>query len=81
MILTVKEAKTKWCPKYQIAAGTGHIFTNRLEKSSYGVGCKCIADGCMAWREITREEHNGTYYPCKERKGYCGLAGKPEGVI
>lgn len=78
MIVTIEEAKTKWCPKYQVAESPETILTNRAEYNFSTMNCKCIADGCMAWREVTHEECNGTYYPCND-KGYCGFAGKPEG--
>lgn len=85
MILTVEEAKTKWCPYYQVSTSVCGEWFNRDIQDNRGTGnergisnyCKCVADSCMAWREITYTESNGTYYPSKG-KGYCGFVGKPE---
>lgn len=81
MILTIEEAKKKWCPKFQVSTSICGEYSNRdvqVNREMDSDYCKCIADECMAWRPIYKECINGTYCPVKEPKGYCGFAGKPE---
>lgn len=75
MYLTEAEAKTKWCPhsRYQ---GFGEGGNNRWKQSApesephalNPIPCRCIASGCMMWREAERPVTG---------LGYCGLAGRP----
>ena len=69
MLLTEKEAKTKWCP-YAISAVRRYedgasVVNRRIGSGKPDVDCMCIAADCMAWRVVSG-------------LGYCGLAGKPE---
>lgn len=46
------------------AAPVGFVAVNRsYEQGHYA--CKCLADGCMAWRSVLSDPN----------LGYCGLAG------
>jgi len=78
MMLTEEQAREKWCPFARVAdkpdgpvAGAnrwpGHAFANH--------SC-CIASDCMAWWWGAKESPPVGAYPGK--RGYCGLAGKPE---
>ncbi len=60
MILTEKEAQTKFC--HVTMAGTVEGAAREL----------CDASKCMAWRW---HDDGSDEQP---RRGYCGLAGKPE---
>lgn len=68
MLLTIKEAKEKWCPMARILSADGNASYNYRIGS--GAASGCIGCDCMAWREV--DEMKIT------KKGYCGLAGKPE---
>jgi hypothetical protein len=63
--MTPEQAKTKWCPYVRLtvwieARGVTDNRTDDVLKT------RCLADGCMAWRQYGADGH-----------GYCGLAGKP----
>ena len=53
--MTEDEAKTKWCPQYQVAASatsnqhssTDHRTVNNRPAHEQS---RCIGSGCMAWR-------------------------------
>lgn len=67
---TEKEAVKLWCPmaRYGLREGTVNYQTNE--------GALCMASGCAMWRwaqdrPLFSDEE-------QDRKGYCGLAGKPE---
>jgi hypothetical protein len=60
MIVTEKEAETKWCPH----ARDADLGTNREGNT----GSACIGSQCMAWRWLQGTKHNG--------RGYCGLSGR-----
>ena len=64
--MTEDEAKKKYCV---------HQITSDQSAP------KCDGSLCMAWRWIRERDYgkiaDGTATP----KGYCGLAGKPEGVL
>ena len=64
MVLTVKEANEKFC------CGLGF----KVEMTIEGTPGICIADKCPAWRWFQEFD---PVLPDR-RKGYCGLAGKPE---
>lgn len=73
--MNIAEAKMCWCPFAraispvvdQNAAIVDGIAINRTEHSEPDSDCLCLAERCMAWRWLDRQN----------RKGYCGLAGKP----
>lgn len=53
------------------------------------IGCRCIGGDCMMWRSLNRRTSDGLTFTHEsrggqheniERVGYCGLAGKPEGL-
>lgn len=83
ILMTEDEAKKKWCPMIKIAPETEGFYplTNRakaIHKGDELIGTvTCIASECMAWR------NTGLVYDCDEptkiieRRGHCGLAGKP----
>jgi hypothetical protein len=80
--MTEEEAKTKWCPRYQVATSGGDSSTyemdNRPMEHERGADEKwhptgrlhpaacCIGSACMWWRRLP--------IPAD---GFCGLAGKP----
>lgn len=77
MLLTEKEAKTKWCP-YAISAVRRYedgasVVNRRIGSGKPDVDCMCIAADCMAWRAMSVKKDGETV-----KMGYCGLAGKPE---
>lgn len=54
MMMTEAEAKTKWCPRFQVAVardvdGTEYA-SNRDAVSIEGRTDACIGSACMAWR-------------------------------
>ena len=119
MILTEDEAKTKWCPYFQVSTSVCGEYSNQdvqVNRNLDSTVCNCVASKCMAWcwvkmtniiisgrckkclgnyyyeYKATGEQlKNGMHCNCGDRqhhskptfvqKGYCGLAGKPEGVI
>ena len=77
MLLTEKDAKTKWCP-YAISAvrryeDSASVVNRRIGSGKPDVDCMCIAADCMAWRAVSVKKDEETV-----KMGYCGLAGKPE---
>jgi hypothetical protein len=92
MLLSEEEAKTKWCPHVRhpgeggtFNRGTQHGPLNDHEHNA-GTLCNCIASACMAWRwwdgETLSHEPHSEYGAQRiapdQRRGYCGIAGKPE---
>ena len=76
MTLTETEAREKWCPMARV---DGANRTSHCEELN---GAMCIASRCMMWRWFDspvrgafREAEHGT--PRPERRGFCGLAGRP----
>jgi len=68
MLLTEEEAKTKWCP---------HAGPNRFDRQTeYCEGSICMA---WRWRDWNYENIGGIPVATTPSKGFCGLAGKPEG--
>ena len=49
--MTEDEAKTKWCPKYQVSQGTLEVYplNNRMHANGEYEICGCIASKCMWW--------------------------------
>lgn len=89
MLMTEKDAKTKWCSHTRVGEQASGAAENRPD-GSYN----CIASACMAWRwaeernaEVEAEFEascpSGASMGCEvvgpQPVGYCGLAGKPEG--
>lgn len=77
MLLSEKEAKTKWCPYAMSAvrryADSVTVVNRRIGSGKPDVDCLCITTDCMAWRVVSVQKDNETV-----KMGYCGLAGKPE---
>lgn len=81
MSLTEDEARTKWCPMVR-HSGDG---ANMPERDA-----ECVGAACMMWRwhepwTSSVEEGQGgdlvlrlSRKPDEPKRGYCGLAGKPE---
>ena len=83
---TEAEARTKVCPHLPVDYETATVTDNETEQRVVN-HAGCIASDCMAWRwEDTNESHKrferewpsvNPDVPVPERRGYCGLAGKP----
>ena len=68
MLLTPKEAAEKWCPQ---SMGEDVRWP------------KCQGSDCMAWRwnsDLRRGLSDVLKQESRPMRGYCGLAGKPEGA-
>jgi len=87
MMHTEQSAKECWCP---FARAVGYLSgeeglvdtaSNRHPDPIIMDQVRCIASHCMAWRwgEPPDEPAGIVNYigPAPQRKGYCGLAGKP----
>lgn len=89
MIYTESEAKEKWCPHARVAflGGVGNKVSVSMRKAverdpdgltrgdrdyieSQIKDCNCIVSACSQWRWFDDSRQN--------RRGYCGLAGKPD---
>lgn len=70
--MTEDDARKKWCPYVGFAAWTasGEGWLRSIIRRWRGEPernmARCIASGCMAWRE----------YEEMPEQGYCGLAGE-----
>ena len=79
MKLTEIEAGKKWCPQGRIGE-----FKGCDGQVPYGVvnegprDCTCIASHCMHWRWWDKEYKDDGNTLIENRRGYCGLSGKPE---
>jgi hypothetical protein len=69
MLLSMKEAKRRWCPMVRMDAGT-QSTQNRGAQGELIYPSNCVADECMMWR-WSKSDQSGV--------GYCGLAGRPGG--
>lgn len=65
MLVTEKEAATIGCPLLTLAFG----YHGRFTEADH---VRCQGSRCMLWRWRTEASR-----PEVERKGFCGLAGKP----
>lgn len=83
MIVTEKEARTKWCPfsraRYERAAGGLDGDTrpaiNRPHLPEAFTDHACIASECMAWQWRRKFMHINDREPTLSKtEGYCGLA-------
>ena len=75
-ILTEKEATDKYCPQTMTATPL------RRDPAYEFYPSYCIASECIAWRWFyERQDFPGMRMTIGTRteKGYCGLAGKPDG--
>jgi len=89
MILTLEEAKTKWCPMARAWNGDpdNGVAINRNEdaeganKPAYN--CYCIADECMAWRWEDRSVCmcRGFFDAHELGAGGCAHASRPVGPL
>lgn len=87
MLMTEQEARTKWCPKYQVCGEDGdnrpeaHQMENgkwvRIPGSIASSAC-CITSGCMAWRSESKLVNPGRPDAHWTEVGYCGAFGRPE---
>lgn len=91
MKLTEKEAKERWCPMVRYLAIFRAEDGRRETAGSYNRGAQdsalgnahCVASDCMMWRQIPYDPDLHSPHRNREplpRRGYCGLAGKPEGA-
>lgn len=64
MLVTEEEATGKLCPL---------LFSQPVETGMYKPSYYCSASGCMAWRWWWNSDSKKS----DERKGFCGIAGKP----
>lgn len=80
MITTEDEAKTKWCPHTRVMNINGDGGGNKWDKTAAPAesphNSLCIGSACMMWRWAG--EAPDANWSDRPRKGYCGLAGKPE---
>jgi hypothetical protein len=83
---TEEQAKVLWCPHVRIARRempeavvdadlqlVGGCNTDALGGCRVPNSCRCIASNCAAWRWVDPASR----YVNGERKGFCGLAGRP----
>ena len=87
MLMTEKEALSRWCPMVRVAAMTdeasgvvpgGQSVFNRLQagkdKMATPTSAACLGSKCAMWRWTNEDGRpNGL--------GYCGLAGMPPQVL
>lgn len=77
MIVTVNEAKQKWCPMVRHidlradSHGTAAAGSNAGGKGRVDEANCCVGPQCMMWR-FAEAMHDGT------ETGFCGLAGAVE---
>ena len=81
MFLTEEQARQTWCPHARATKRftDGAIAINRDEGRP---ATRCIASICSQWRMALRPVYGdaGEVIGCEATdKGYCGLAGRPEG--
>lgn len=92
MWLTEEQAKRTWCPHARVVqadvltvAFNRAVITSEDKKSVKEVinaplGAKCCATECAAWRwenDNELREIDLTTGQVPDRRGYCGLAGRP----
>ncbi len=69
MIVSLTHARQMWCCQAR------HESVLQVDRQ---IMVPCIPAACMAWRWATADAQTAT--PQADRLGYCGLAGKPNGV-
>lgn len=82
--LLIEEAKTKWCPQARTAWAmnpvNGDAPVCSANRGHTDDDCRCLADGCMAWRFVdTHIKNEAGDFTIKsgDTHGFCGLAGNP----
>ena len=80
MIVTEKEAATKWCPLARLT-GSENVAWNRVETSrGEHYSTMCIGSQCMAWRWAFEASTQGDVSIAKDdtgyRVGFCGAFGE-----
>jgi len=88
MLVTEKEARTKWCPDARVGLTAG-MAVNRHPDDSVNEDCCCAGSACMAWRwwglfineadQIPTRSYPGERIDpssAPRRVGYCGRAGQ-----
>ncbi|RIK75493.1 hypothetical protein DCC62_13205 [candidate division KSB1 bacterium] len=77
MLLSEKDAKTKWCPMarsgFRRHTDTSLTINRKIGSGKPDPDCLCLASDCMMWRAVNLMKEFETV-----QMGYCGLAGKPE---
>lgn len=73
---TEEEAKTRWCPFVRYADIDEGV--NREMDENNPECARCIASACMAWRLGIDSKGNYIYADDGTKKGFCGMAGRPE---
>lgn len=69
MILTEKEARTKWCPHVRVVEGDDDRLHGPFNRYHSGLGystvdgkeARCLASDCMAWRWAYKEVDRHSY--------------------
>jgi hypothetical protein len=68
MLMTPTEARAMWCCQARGSA---------VYQVKQHTVIPCLPGACMAWQWVGEL----TARPGDKARGYCGLAGKPEGVV
>lgn len=90
MILTEEEAKQRWCPQARSvgsvldAGNTNRIHAGYNRDHPSGNMPACIASSCLFWRWAEEKKIRDIDLVTSDvvdlppRRGFCGIAGKPE---
>lgn len=88
MYLTEDEAREKWCPEVRSPEGFTSDMMVAANENMKGQKHTCIASDCMMWRwfdnqvgydaKLKGKKAAEQYAKEIPRRGYCGLAGRPE---
>ena len=84
---TTDKAKGLWCPMARKKFWLGHgLGDGALAAASYNrtKDCNCVADLCAMWRwadPAPSQDGNDRTDEVAKRRGYCGLAGRPEVMV
>lgn len=82
MLMSEKEAKSKWCPMArsfwsgELAQGAATSYNRATDNT------KCVASKCMMWRwrlytkDVLNNGEVVVKIPIEDYGGFCGLAGK-----
>jgi hypothetical protein len=79
-MMSEQAAGERWCPWSRAPAYSSFIAVNRDPGAGVKAQCLCLASGCMAWRwhDPKLDDTQLRRQPNGQRRGYCGIAGKPE---